>query len=158
MACAKDRREAKLEFGAMTLRFRYSGMFVADVPATVAFYEKAFGFHLRYLHPTRGYAELETGETLVAFVSDEFTEAAGLLGGVPYAKNRPEADPCGFQLALVTDDMDRDWAQAIEAGATLVKAPQAKPWGQTTGYLRDCNGVIVELCTQSPRERRANAS
>ena len=25
----------------------------------------------------------------------------------------------------------------------------AKPWGQTTGYLRDCNGMIVEICTRS---------
>ena len=146
------------EVGAMSLRFRYSGMFVADVPATVSFYEKAFGFRLRYLHPSRGYAELETGETLIAFVGDGFIEAAKLLGELSYAPNRPDADPCAFQLALVTDDMDRDWARALEAGATILKAPEAKPWGQRTGYLRDCNGVIVELCTPSPRVQPGNSS
>jgi lactoylglutathione lyase len=142
----------------MTLRFRYSGMFVADVAATVSFYEKAFGFRLRYLHPSRGYAELETGETLIAFVGDAFIEAAKLLGDLTYAPNRPGDVPCAFQLALVTDDMERDWARALEAGATILKAPEAKPWGQTTGYLRDCNGAIVELCTPSPRERPGNSS
>jgi lactoylglutathione lyase len=40
----------------------------------------------------------------------------------------------------------------MQAGATIVKEPEAKPWGQTAGYLRDINGIIVELCTQSPRD------
>ena len=52
----------------------------------------------------------------------------------------------------MTDDIDRDWAHAISAGAVVVKEPQAKPWGQTTGYLRDLDGIIVELCTRSPRD------
>ena len=38
-------------------------------------------------------------------------------------------------------------ARAIE----VIKLPEAKPWGQVVGYLRDLNGVIVELCTKSPR-------
>jgi lactoylglutathione lyase len=48
--------------------------------------------------------------------------------------------------------MESDWRRATSAGAVVVKAPEIKPWGQTTGYLRDCNGVIVELCTRSPRD------
>jgi catechol 2,3-dioxygenase-like lactoylglutathione lyase family enzyme len=38
----------------MALHFRYSAFFVSDVPATVAFYDKAFGFRLRYMHPSSG--------------------------------------------------------------------------------------------------------
>jgi catechol 2,3-dioxygenase-like lactoylglutathione lyase family enzyme len=45
----------------MALHFRYSAFFVRDVPATVAFYDKAFGFKQRYMHPSSGYAELDTG-------------------------------------------------------------------------------------------------
>ena len=136
----------------MTLRFRYTGFFVNDVPATVAFYHKAFGFKLRYMHPSFGYAEFETGDTLLCFVSEAFVAGAGLLGGLKYAPNRTNADAPAAQVAFVSDDIDVDWARAVSAGAAIVKPPEAKPWGQTAGYLRDCNGVIVELNTRSPRD------
>lgn len=136
----------------MALQFRYTGFFVNDVPATVTFYEAAFGFTLRYMHPSSGYAELETGDTLLCFVSDAFVDRAALLGGMAYTPNRADADAAAAQVAFVTDDMDADWGRAVAAGASIVKLPEAKPWGQTAGYLRDCNGVIVELNTRSPRD------
>jgi lactoylglutathione lyase len=136
----------------MTLSFRYSALFVPDVAATVSFYEKAFGFRLRYMHASQGYAELETGDTLLAFVGDKFAADLKLLGETPYLPNLPGNPAAGAQLAFVTNDMEQDWRRAISAGAIVATAPQAKPWGQTTGYLRDCNGFIVELCTRSPRD------
>jgi uncharacterized glyoxalase superfamily protein PhnB len=134
------------------VQFRYSGFFVRDVPATIAFYEKAFGVGLRYMHPSSGYAELETGAAILAFVSERFLEDAGLLGELKTRQNRPDLPPVAAQVAFVTDDIDRDWAHAVSAGAVVVKEPQAKPWGQTTGYLSDLDGIIVELCTRSPRD------
>jgi lactoylglutathione lyase len=136
----------------VALSFRYSGWFVADVPATVAFYEKAFGFALRYMEQSEGYAELDAGGARLAFVGEKFIAEAQLLGGAPYAPNRRGQPAAGAQLAFVTDEFERDWRRAVEAGATIVKAPEFKPWGQTTGYLRDCNGTIVELCTPSHRD------
>lgn len=134
------------------LQFRYSGLFVPDVPATVRFYEAAFGLKLRYMHPSSGYAELETGATLLVFVGERFAKDARLLADSEILPNRPDARPIAAQVGLVTRNMDRDWRRAVQAGATVVKEPEAKPWGQTAGYLRDVNGVIVELCTPSPRE------
>ena len=136
----------------MTLHFRYSGLIVPDVIATVAFYDKAFGFGLRYMHPSSGYAELATGDTLLAFIGEGFVEGASLFGGLAYAPTRSETAPPAQVVAFVTDDLEADWQRALAAGATVVKAPEPKPWGQTTGYLRDCNGVMVELCTRSPRD------
>jgi uncharacterized glyoxalase superfamily protein PhnB len=134
------------------MELRYTALFVRDVPATVSFYECAFGLALRYMHPSRGYAELETGATLLAFVGERFLDDTKLLGELQLRPNRPEQAPIAAQLAFVTRELDRDWARAVAAGAMVVKDPQAKPWGQTTGYLRDLNGVIVELCTPSPRD------
>jgi lactoylglutathione lyase len=134
------------------LQFRYSGFFVADVPATVRFYETAFRLKLRYMHPSSGYAELETGSTLLAFVGEGFLKDAELLGNTETLPNRPDSNPIAAQVVFVTRDIDRDWQRAVRAGATVIKEPQAKPWGQTVGYLRDINGVIVELCTPSPRD------
>jgi lactoylglutathione lyase len=136
--------------GQLTLR--YTAFYVQDVPATLDFYCRAFGIEMRYLHPSRGYAELETGDTLLSFVSERFLGDADLLGGSQVACARRGEPPIGAQIALVSRDLDRDWRRAVEAGATILKAPEQKPWGQTVGYLLDLNGVIVELCTPSPRD------
>jgi uncharacterized glyoxalase superfamily protein PhnB len=103
------------------------------------------------MHPTKGYAELDTGATLLAFVGEAFLASAKLLGDLSTRVSRPELDPIGAEVAFVTDDMDRDWKRAVAAGAVVVKEPELKPWGQTAGYLRDLDGNIVELCTPSPR-------
>jgi lactoylglutathione lyase len=64
--------------GGIEMQFRYSAIFVRDVPRTASFYERAFGFALRYIHPSNGYAELDTGTTLLAFVGEEFLKGAKL--------------------------------------------------------------------------------
>jgi uncharacterized glyoxalase superfamily protein PhnB len=133
------------------LQFRNSGFFVENVVGTVDFYTRAFGFRMRYLHPSQGYAELDTGSTLLCFVGEAFLAEANLLGGAPTVCARPDQPVIGAQIALVTRDLDRDWERAIAAGATVLKKPETKPWGQTAGYLRDPNGILVELCTPSPR-------
>src|SRR5262245_304659 len=131
----------------MVLRLAFTGFFVQDVPATVNFYRQGFGLDLRYLHPSQGYAELATGDTLLGFTGDDFLRTANLLGGIDVTCSRPGKPPIGAQIALVTQDLDHDWRWAIAAGAAVVRPPEAKPWGQIVGYLRDMNGVIVELCT-----------
>jgi lactoylglutathione lyase len=129
----------------MPLQCRSSNLIVSDVPHTVDFYERAFGFKLRYLHPSSGYTELETGEMLLAFIAEAFIDQTALLGELPYGRSRAEADAAPPQVvALVSRNLAADWDRATEAGAAVVKLPEAKPWGQTTGYVRDCNGMIVE--------------
>jgi lactoylglutathione lyase len=54
-------------------------------------------------------------------------------------------------VALWSDDIESDWRRAVEAGALVVSPLSAKPWGQVSGYLRDADGIVVELCTPSPR-------
>ena len=135
----------------MALSLGCTGFFVQDVPATVDFYRQAFGFELRYLHASQGYAELATGDTLLCFTGEEFLRAANLLGGIDVTCSRPGKPPIGAQIALVSHDLDRDWQRAVAAGAAVVKLPEAKPWSQVVGYLKDVNGVIVELCTPSLR-------
>ena len=38
--------------GGLTLR--YVGIYVQNIPATLDFYSRAFGFETRYLHPSGG--------------------------------------------------------------------------------------------------------
>ena len=134
------------------LNFRFAGFFVRDVPATVGFYQRAFGIGMRYMHPSLGYAELATGDTLLGFLGEEFLRSTNLLGGIEMICAKPGKMPIGTLIALVSHDLDRDWRRAVDAGAVVVKLPEPKPWGQTAGYLQDMNGALAELCTPSLRD------
>ena len=37
--------------------------------------------------------------------------------------------------------------EAAKAGAQVVQEPEAMPWGQTTAYVADKNGFLIEICT-----------
>jgi lactoylglutathione lyase len=125
------------------MKLGYTIAYVADVAATVAFYERAFGLRRRFVAETGEYGELETGATALAFAS----EGMAAKNGVAIRPNRAKDKAAGFEIAFVTDDPEGAYARAIQAGATPVKAVAAKPWGQRVGYVRDLNGCLVELCT-----------
>jgi lactoylglutathione lyase len=124
------------------MRLAYTTLYVPDVPATLAFYERAFGLTRRFLHEGNDWAELETGSTSLSFAAESLT--AGLID---YTKNRPDAKPAGAEVAFVTDNVPSAFARAVEAGAIAVSAPAQKPWGQVVSYVRDCNGFLVEICS-----------
>lgn len=128
------------------MEFRYAIAYVDDVPATLAFYERAFGLTRGYVANPPAYGELDTGATRLAFVSHR--QAETLIDGGYRPTNIAEQPP-GFEIALVTDDVDAAYAHALTAGAIAVAAPDDKPWGQRIAYVRDLNGVLVELCTSA---------
>jgi lactoylglutathione lyase len=125
------------------MKLGYVILYVPDVAASVAFYEKAFGLARRFVHESGEYAEMETGGTALAFAS----ETVAKENGVVFRLSRSNDDAPAVEIALTTDDPNAAFARAIEAGATSVRAPAVKPWGQTVGYVRDANGFVVELCT-----------
>lgn len=129
------------------MKFGYTILYVADVPATVAFYETAFGLARRFIHESKHYAEMESGSTVLAFAS----ESMSVANGVDVRPNRTTDTAAGFEIAFVTDDPAGAYDRAVTAGAAPVKPPTVKPWGQTVAYVRDVNGCLVELCT--PIER-----
>ena len=123
------------------MQFGYTILYVEDVPATLAFYGKAFDLATRYTHESGSYGELETGATALAFVSTTLLRQIGKTPEPPVL-----AKPT-CEIALVTDDVAAAVQRAVDAGAQLVSAPQQMPWGQTIAYVGDCNGFLVELCT-----------
>lgn len=123
------------------LQFRYTIFYVEDVAKTVQFYQAAFGLQVAMLHESGDYGELVTGETKLSFSSIKLMAALG--------KNPGEVDagsPC-FEIAFETDDVAAALAKALSAGAVLVQDVEEMPWGQTTAYVHDINGFLVELCT-----------
>lgn len=122
---------------------------VRNVPASLAFYEKAFGLKRRFLHEDgdKAYGELETGATRLGFVS--LAQAEDVLGCRPVSSS-PDATPLAMEIALVTQDVAGLFEQALKAGAKSHSAPAEKPWGQIVAYVRDPDGHLVELCSPMP--------
>ncbi|MBI3789634.1 MAG: VOC family protein [Gemmatimonadetes bacterium] len=121
----------------------YVILYVPDVPASVAFYERAFGLARRFVHESGAYAELETGATALAFAGETFTPTAHLI-----APSRPEAKAPAMEVGLVVEDVPAAYARAVAEGAAGVVAPVTKPWGQVVSYVRDRDGFLVELCSK----------
>ena len=133
----------------MTTRFAGTVVYVRDPAASVDFYRRAFGFSRRHFdeHENGAYAELDTGEVLLAFASHELV-GRHLPG--EWAANDPSSNPAGFELYLLVDDVAAAYLTAIGAGATAVAPPAPKERGQTVGYVRDADGVLVEIAS-APR-------
>lgn len=129
------------------MKLGYTILYVDSVVATVEFYERAFGLKRCFVHESQLYAELDTGETTLAFAGEAIAEANGLA----IRPNRRSDIAGGFEVAFVTEDPKLAYATALEAGAAAVSPPIAKPWGQLVGYVRDNNGCLVEIC--SPVDR-----
>jgi lactoylglutathione lyase len=117
--------------------------YVPDVEAAVAFYEKAFGLQRNFVAEDRSFGELNTGETKLAFASEQMGDSH-YDGGF----QRPSAErPFNIEIALVFDDVGAAFARALENGASSLSEPVEKPWGQVVAYVRDPFGTLVELAT-----------
>ena len=126
------------------MKFGYTIVYVPNVEASLAFFEKAFGLERRFLHESGTYGELATGETALAFAAHELGDV-NFPGGHVAAHSSEQ--PLGVEVAFVTTDVPSAHANAIAAGATQLSAPVAKPWGQVVSYVRCPDGMLVELCT-----------
>jgi len=125
------------------MRLGYVIIYVPDVPATLEFYQRAFGLQTRFLHDSNMYGEMETGATALAFAAESLIEANDIVA----RPNRRQEPPAGAEVGLVTDDVDAAYRKAVAAGALATLEPVVKPWGQRVGYVRDNNGFLVELCS-----------
>lgn len=117
-------------------------IYVPDVAQAIAFYERAFGMKRAFVSEKGEYGEL-AGEAKLGFAREEFVQSSGL----DFAVTRRDGIAPPFEVVLCFDDVAAAVARAIEGGAHLVSEPTVKPWGQTVAYLKDLNGVLVELCT-----------
>ena len=124
------------------MKFGYTIVYVEDVERSVAFYEQAFGLKRRFVDQSGQYGEMETGETTLAFASNELGES-NLPGG--FRKNDLAQPPAGIEIAFLTEQVSAAFEAAAKAGATKLTEPVAKPWGQTVAYVRDPDGILIEI-------------
>jgi lactoylglutathione lyase len=130
----------------MTATLGYTIFYVADVQATVTFFCEAFGLEPKFVTDEGDYGELATGATTLAFAAIPLAmDGLGSAGG--FTPSDPNQPPQGASVTLVSDDFEALFTHALTAGATRYVDPIEKPWGQTVAYVRDANGILIELAT-----------
>lgn len=128
------------------MKLGYTILYVKDVSRSVAFYEDAFGLDRRFVHEAGMYAEMDTGSTTLSFAAYGLAKSNLPCG---FQENGLSKPPAGFEIGFITDDVQAAYDRAVAAGATPVCPPALKPWGQTVAFVRDKDGIVVELCTPS---------
>ncbi len=126
------------------MKLGYTILYVKDVPRSVAFYEDAFGLSRRFVHEAGMYAEMDTGATTLSFAANGLAKS-NLPGG--FTENSPSAPPAGFEIAFISENVQAAYERALKAGAIAVAPPATKPWGQTVAFVRDKDGIVVEICS-----------
>lgn len=126
------------------MNYAYTIVYVREPEDSLAFYERAFGLSRRFISPDGDYGELQTGTTTISFARHAL--ARDSLGH-DYVAVDASARPPGIEIGFTVADVPAAVARAVEAGATTLKAPTVKPWGQTVAYVRCPDGSLVELCT-----------
>jgi uncharacterized glyoxalase superfamily protein PhnB len=129
-----------------------------DAKAAIAFYKTAFGAteKFRLVEPSGrvGHAELAFGSA-VLMISDEFPEI-DCYAPAPGSKQT-------FVIHLHVDDADAMIAQAIAAGASLVRPAADHFYGERSGTVRDPFGYdwmighSIEEVTPAEMQRRYTA-
>jgi lactoylglutathione lyase len=118
-------------------------IYVPDVVAALDFYERAFGLRRTFVNPPADFGQLGTGQTALSFASRGRAEHE--IGA--YQLPDPQADPCNIEICLVFDDPVTAFRHAVATGCAPVVEPSAKPHGQTTGFVRDPWGTLIEIAS-----------
>jgi lactoylglutathione lyase len=125
------------------MKLGYNLLYVDDVEKTMAFYTKAFGLEASFLHESKEYGEMKTGETKLGFVHHNTASSLGF----DYERISLKNKAAGFEIAFIADNVELAFEQAVKAGAIAASKPKEKPWGQIVSYVRDINGMLVEICS-----------
>lgn len=123
------------------MRLKYTILYVDSVTETIEFFEKAFGLKRNMIHESGDYGELNTGSTTLSFSSKALIAQLGKNPGTPDPKSPV------FEIAFETDNVAEALEKAREAGATVVQGLKEEAWGQTTSYVTDRNGFLIEICS-----------
>ncbi len=131
-----------------------------DAAAAIAFYVRAFGARERMRMPGPngriGHAELLLRDDLLLMLADEPSEA------LPGYRAPSEDGATTFAFTIFVEDVDAICAQAVEAGATLLREPTTEFYGDREGRVLDPFGYVWSFMTHvedvSDEEMRKRAA
>lgn len=145
----------------MITGFNHTSFTVADIDKSVAFWTRFLGFKAASVSPREGkWQEEVTGipgaSLMVAHLYGhghhiEFIQY--LSGAIKGAPPQP-AQTAAAHVCLEVDDIQKTWKELMAAGATgqgqIADVSTGPVSGCYAGYLRDPNGIIIELLEMKP--------
>jgi uncharacterized glyoxalase superfamily protein PhnB len=142
----------------MEIQEVYPYLRVHNAAEAIAFYSRAFDakeqFRLTEPSGRIGHAEIKLGSTTL-MLSDEYPD-----GGI---RGPRSLGGTTFSIHLHVADVDQAYAQALSAGATVVRPLQNQFYGERSGTVRDpfghewLLGGHIETVTPEEMQRRYTA-
>ena len=124
------------------MKLGYVTLYVDDIPTAITFYENVLGLTLRFKHESNLYAEMETGNTVLAFSHHELATQLVPQG---YQKAHPDNEALGLQIGFDVENVTDTYRKALANGASTVAPPEVKPWNFESAMVKDPSGHLVEF-------------
>lgn len=118
------------------------GLFVDDMAAMVRFYRDVLGFDIQEGEEAENVYLIKDGTLFMLYEKKNFEKMTDRTYAYVKGLNGH------FEIALYVDtfeEVDREFAKAVERGAAPVLAPTTEPWGQRTCYIADPEGNLIEI-------------
>ena len=147
----------------MITGFNHTSFTVTDIDRSVHFWTTALGFEARSVSPRHGSWQsggtgVEGAELLVAHLYGYGTH----IEFIQYTSGAGRADAidpnmaCAAHVCFDVTNIEATWSELIAAGAVLqgqiTLVDNGPVRGLKAGYLRDPNGIIIEL-VETPSTR-----
>ena len=128
------------------MRFGGTVLYVDEVSPVVDFYRRAFGLEVRFFDETLGFAELETGASMLAIAAHSLGE---VLMPDRYLRSA-DGRPAGVEIVFLSPDVPACFARAIAEGATPITRPRRMPWGFEVAYVLAPEGTLIGFSEPQP--------
>ena len=118
------------------------GLFVNDMAAMVRFYRDVLGFEIKEDENAVNVYLIKNGTLFMLYERKNFEKMTNRK--YEYLKGLNGH----FEIALYVDtfeEVDSEYAKAVEKGAQPVLEPTTEPWGQRTCYIADPEGNLIEI-------------
>ena len=118
------------------------GLFVNDMAAMVRFYRDVLGFEIKEGENAVNVYLIKNGTLFMLYERKNFEKMTNRKYEYLNGLNGH------FEIALYVDtfeEVDSEYAKAVEKGAQPVLEPTTEPWGQRTCYIADPEGNLIEI-------------
>ena len=118
------------------------GLFVNDMPTMIRFYRDVLGFAIKEDENTSNVYLVKDGTLFLLYGREDFEK----LTSKKYAYLK--GVNAHSEMALYVDtfeEVDVEYQNAIQNGASSLLEPTTEPWGQRTCFIADPEGTVIEI-------------